>query len=196
MSKVFIVTEGEYSAYHIEGVFSTQEKAEEFAKKVGGNVVAYDIDGRELEQSVTVYEVVIDLDGNLVSESTREELLVPGQVAAGGGQNGFEGFYGFSTKGPKHALKLAAEQRQSTLRCMAESGQFIAYNVAVDIETGEILSQKKVIRWPRSEWNYPTPLISYERYRNAICCISRRSFKEAIEAISNQHAAIRAAFAI
>lgn len=51
MSKVYIVTEGEYSDYHIEEVFSTRKKAEEFIEKYKeveeywyGEIEEYEID--------------------------------------------------------------------------------------------------------------------------------------------------------
>jgi hypothetical protein len=46
MAKVYIVSEGEYSDYHINGVYSTKEKAE-FAHKLFG--IGEDWDGKPVE---------------------------------------------------------------------------------------------------------------------------------------------------
>lgn len=47
MSKVYIVTEGEYSDYHIEAVFSTRENAEKF---IAARDTAYYLGDYEIEE--------------------------------------------------------------------------------------------------------------------------------------------------
>jgi hypothetical protein len=48
--KIYVVTAGCYSAYHIVGVFSTKEKAEEFVKKY--NKTASDLNKAEIEEYI------------------------------------------------------------------------------------------------------------------------------------------------
>lgn len=47
--KIYIVTSGEYSEYHIDAVFSTKEKAEEYIQQHGNG---FDIEEYELDQEV------------------------------------------------------------------------------------------------------------------------------------------------
>lgn len=44
MSKIYIVTEGEYSDYSINNVFSTEEKAKEFIAERGGGIEEFELD--------------------------------------------------------------------------------------------------------------------------------------------------------
>lgn len=60
MSKIYVVTEGEYSDYHIEACFSTKEKAQEYiknAKKVNESYY-YDIEEWELDSNSDIVDVI------------------------------------------------------------------------------------------------------------------------------------------
>ena len=63
MSKVYIVTSGEYSEYYIDAVFSTRKKAEEF---VDYNGPSFEIEEYEMdvpfEKSVKLWKVTLDFN--------------------------------------------------------------------------------------------------------------------------------------
>ena len=61
MSKVYIVTDGEYSGYHIEACFSTKKKAQEYiknSKKVNGKYYYPDIEEWELDSNSDIVNVI------------------------------------------------------------------------------------------------------------------------------------------
>lgn len=61
MSKVYIVTDGEYSDYHIESCFSTKKKAQEYiknSKKVNGSIYYPDIEEWELDSNSDIVDVI------------------------------------------------------------------------------------------------------------------------------------------
>lgn len=72
IAKVYVVTEGEYSSYHIVGVFSSQEKAEKFLEFQRHSdydeweIEEYEIDIFEpqVKKGLRFYHVVMDQDGN------------------------------------------------------------------------------------------------------------------------------------
>ena len=118
---VYIVTEGTYSDYHIEGAFSSRKRAEEYIKihlsdkyREEVSIDEYELD-EELEKSYrTIYRVrVIYHDGRVDREwedqgyfkdnYSNKKLL--GAVALGE-----------SVISKEHALKLAIEARQEWLR--------------------------------------------------------------------------------
>ena len=44
MSKVYLLTDGEYSDYHVTGVYSTRENAELMRGHIGGDIEEHDLD--------------------------------------------------------------------------------------------------------------------------------------------------------
>ena len=72
MSKVFVVTSGSYSSYHIEAVFSSRYKARKFLDYVGDSKI-YDFGDYRIETYETdrpVWEIVpmfvrMDMSGNV-----------------------------------------------------------------------------------------------------------------------------------
>lgn len=80
MSKVYIVTDGEYSDYHIESCFSTKKKAQEYiknAKKVNGSCYDPNIEEWELDSNSDIVDV-IDLTFTFtspLSKRTYEEKI-------------------------------------------------------------------------------------------------------------------------
>lgn len=68
MEKVYVVTAGCYSDYHISAIFSTQEKAEEYIAYHGTDyrMEEYPID-EEFEREESVWRVSIDLQDGLTS---------------------------------------------------------------------------------------------------------------------------------
>lgn len=62
----YVVTSGEYSDYHIDGVFSDKEKADFFADKDGGrSVEEYDIDDEQMLRQENWYDVKIYIGESL-----------------------------------------------------------------------------------------------------------------------------------
>lgn len=62
----YVVTSGEYSDYHIDGVFSDKEKADFFADKDGDrSVEEYDIDDEQMLRQENWYEVKIHVGESL-----------------------------------------------------------------------------------------------------------------------------------
>lgn len=60
LKTAYVVTSGEYSGYHIDGVFSDEEKANSFAdKKSDRGVEEYDIDDEQMLRQEDWYEVKI-----------------------------------------------------------------------------------------------------------------------------------------
>lgn len=61
MSKIYVVTDGEYSDYHIEACFSTKKKAQEYiknSKKVNGKYYDPDIEEWELDSNSDIVNVI------------------------------------------------------------------------------------------------------------------------------------------
>ena len=113
MKKVYIVTAGNYSDYHIVAVFSTRKKAEEFLKRYE-EVYPY-IDVRIEEHPIDVpvekrfgYRVMMKKNGDVVSIEKAYET-----------QFGFRGFHFLSgdliwavnTDDEKKAIKVVNEKR-------------------------------------------------------------------------------------
>lgn len=67
LDKIYIVTAGDYSDYHIEAVFSTKEKAKEFVQHNGMKyrIKEYALDGKP-DLGVKIWYVSIDIDNNKV----------------------------------------------------------------------------------------------------------------------------------
>jgi hypothetical protein len=120
MGKVYVVTAGVYSDYHILAVFSNRESAEKYKEKYEKNVredariEEYMLDSPEDEWIVTT--VAMDKEGNVIdvvkSENTEPEKI---------GFQGFEHLYGGKeityfqwgvvTDDEKRAIKVANEKR-------------------------------------------------------------------------------------
>lgn len=123
-TKVWIVTSGDYSDYSIEGVFSSLKGAERFKDKANlssPSVEEWDLDARAKDRLWTVYPV-------RMTENGTAELLCTLQVFGSKSRvcrayktsrsplSPVITFYAQSSTGYKHAVKLAAELRQSWLR--------------------------------------------------------------------------------
>jgi hypothetical protein len=60
--KIYIVTGGEYSEYHISAVFSTKEKAEEYMDTVGSDfeIEEYSID-KPIKHEVSIWSIMMEI---------------------------------------------------------------------------------------------------------------------------------------
>ena len=67
MKTIYIVTRGDYSDYHIEGAFSTMEKAQAYIDAYTGSYIneveVYTIDYREPQPGKSFYHLTMDKDG-------------------------------------------------------------------------------------------------------------------------------------
>ena len=116
--RIYIVTWGDYSGYHIKAVFSTQEKASEFisANCPGeGEIEDWPVDEMAGWTKRTVYTCLIP-DGKrwTFEVSADPNLRVPDPPKCGTLSKGQ--FQGFSFESDEHARKIAVEARQAYLR--------------------------------------------------------------------------------
>lgn len=63
MSKSYVVTDGEYSSYHILAVFDNEKLAEKFIKSFGGDIEVYSTNPHEplLNKGYKAYSVTINI---------------------------------------------------------------------------------------------------------------------------------------
>ena len=122
MTKIFVVTAGDYSDYHIVGAFSTRKIAEEYRYKLGADwVEEYEID--EITNSLysggyTRYYVSFNGDTTIVEEhkSTYEndhldmKYVVTNRSRGAGNMN----VYLFA-RDEQHAVKIASEVRSQII---------------------------------------------------------------------------------
>jgi len=129
--KVYVLTAGDYSDYHIVGVFSTKEKAQEFKKLFPAEwndeyydddydgIKEYDLDynGRYqgmIDNGLHQYDAVM----NVETEKGRASLTDVEQLLT---DNGFNGVYDgwiykrVWAKDKDHAIKILSELRRETL---------------------------------------------------------------------------------
>lgn len=67
---VYVVTDGSYSDYGIQAVFSTKEKAEAYANKYGYRIEEFPLDQNidRYLRGETFYTVIMDRQGNVTSQ--------------------------------------------------------------------------------------------------------------------------------
>ena len=70
VNKIYIVTSGCYSDYHIEAVFTTQDKADDYVQQHGMDYVIeeYDID-EEVTKQVQLWRVDFDINTKEISDA-------------------------------------------------------------------------------------------------------------------------------
>lgn len=111
MGKIYLVSEGSYSDYHICGVYSTKEKAEE-AKKLfgsGSDIEEHDLDAiPDHPQGLYLYEVRMMQNGNCNKPETID-------CGMGIGDNLYSHLGELITRmwseDERHAAKIANERR-------------------------------------------------------------------------------------
>lgn len=74
--KIYIVTGGDYSEYHISAVFSTKEKAEEYMDTVGSDfeIEEYSID-KPIEHEVSIWSIMMDICSKEVLKICSYEVI-------------------------------------------------------------------------------------------------------------------------
>lgn len=132
MNKVFLVTSGSYSDYHVDAAFSNEELAKSYVAerdKAGnsdpGLVEEFLIDEEAAHKCMTYWRVVIRLkDGALIRKETGKMVDNPSQRVWDWGtkvHNDSSPFRvasaeAYSFVSEEHALKVASELRQGFLR--------------------------------------------------------------------------------
>lgn len=136
MKKVYLVTSGEYSGYHVEACFSSKEKAKDYVKKInktsefyGACVETYIVDDTNLDTLVLRpywYSTINLKDGRIEYEdgrTTEYELAKPHER----GESEVEEIFDFDTYihatsyvSQEHANKLVIEARQAWLVAKAK----------------------------------------------------------------------------
>ena len=77
MTKVYVVTDGEYDYYHIVAIFSNKDKAEDFLSKYNfsechdAEIEVYELDKYDFDIVKPVIRVRIDLERNEISETKK-----------------------------------------------------------------------------------------------------------------------------
>jgi len=123
VSKIFLVTNGEYSDYHIEGAFSTRKKAENFTSNNSGTIEEILIDKLENANTIKTFYCYINLkSGEIHNEGVssarvknKTRRLIKRQKCSIGLAD-TDGMYVQSTSSVEHARKCAVEARQKYLR--------------------------------------------------------------------------------
>jgi hypothetical protein len=120
MTTIYVVTDGEYSDYHIVGVYSTLENAERMKKETGSSdIEEYELDEfvAQLREGLQPYSVTMERDGY----ATARESSPTGTIDL------FLSWYGYMENGRRmrksvltgkvwatsvqHAVKIANERR-------------------------------------------------------------------------------------
>ncbi len=86
MNKVYIITAGDYSDYHICAVYSSLKKAKEVLRFFpDGGITTYDLDKySEIPQNMKLFSVGMKKDGSVYDNWTQESLGSYSMSAAGG----------------------------------------------------------------------------------------------------------------
>lgn len=114
---VYLVTDGDYSDYHIKAIFSTRELAEAYKAKRApdGYIEEYELDTASSEVLRTCYACHIWIEDGSIREWSFQEWALP-TTRARNVAIGSVGASAYSYVSPKHARKLAIEARQAYLR--------------------------------------------------------------------------------
>lgn len=111
LNKIYLVTEGEYSDYHIIGAFSTKEKAQSFIKLFGDRygmyLEDYEIDKyeKQIADGLKYYIVHMKFNGDVEYISVESNLESSDKIWSDNIQ------VCVWAKDEKHAIKIANERR-------------------------------------------------------------------------------------
>ena len=123
--KVYVVTSGTYSDYHIDAVFSTKENAEKYNNIYGKDdfedIEEFEVDdemaliNRIGDEKITIYLVCMDRDGNVkeISKESPSVSLVKELLAGKNRHILYADCMDMRViaKDEKHAVKIANERR-------------------------------------------------------------------------------------
>ncbi len=126
---VFVVTSGEYSDFHVDAIFSTQAQAEAFINKAEDfNIEPWALDEMANVLAQQTYQTAINCKtGDVLQDYTSAIIEIhPPRWAEGrigvDWRSKAEMAVGRSTVSQKHALKIAFETRQKSLRAAVTEG--------------------------------------------------------------------------
>jgi hypothetical protein len=107
--KVYIVTAGSYSDYHIESVFSTLEMAEEFADTIGSDyqIEKYNID-EPIERKISVWCISMNFDSQEVESADSYSCFSKDMVVYSRFRNAIDLF--IESDAREKAVKIAHER--------------------------------------------------------------------------------------
>lgn len=114
---IYVVTHGDYSAYDIDGLFSTPKKAQEWIDSTYNpsdyNIEEYVLDSNQPDRSDKLYDIRIDYEtfdarivGARYTDSRRAKGITDSIRMANSGVMEMH----FVTNDPKRALKIASER--------------------------------------------------------------------------------------
>lgn len=123
MNEIFLVTDGEYSDYHIEGAFSTKEKAKTFISNNSGCIEELLIDKLEGVGNIQIFYCYINLKSGEIHDEGVSSVRIKNNTRrltrrqkCNIGLSDTEGIYVHSKHSKEHARKCATEARQKYLR--------------------------------------------------------------------------------
>ena len=105
---IYVVTEGSYDDYHIEGIFSKREDAQNFSIQVKGEVEEWTLDEKDGWIKRTQYICNIDLKSGEILHEWHHKIEAPPKVRTAVGimdESGKASFCSYVSK--EHARKLA-----------------------------------------------------------------------------------------
>jgi len=133
MTKIYVVTGGCYSDYHIVGVFSSEKLANKAAESLNSQVETYELDKHSdrIVQGFSAYRIVMSLNGDVTSvredtypcwldkatEQTCEKKRMP---KFSGTKNEYIGWQSVRevyvwARDEKHAVKIAGDRRREMI---------------------------------------------------------------------------------
>ncbi len=124
---IYVVTEGEYSDYHVAGIFSTEEKAQGYIDRNSRSTDRAGIEEWLLDEKQdwidrTIWRCVMcRTSGDITHDWTYAESMSP-QGRSTEVTNNPLCIYAGSSVSLEHCHKLAAERRQHLLRTEAAAG--------------------------------------------------------------------------
>ncbi len=125
MPTVYLVTSGEYSDYSVDGAFSTEGLAKEFAAKAeGAQIEPWELDERCQDENCSYWSAELDLATDLLlTRNSGTELADPKTRVATVEHADYvckahpEGYvYSHSYVSQEHANKLCVEKKQEIQR--------------------------------------------------------------------------------
>ena len=118
MKTVYVCTEGEYSDYHICGVFDNKELAEKFCQQFGCEIEEWNLNpfAVELKKGYSPYFVRMTKEGEALQVDIKPS---PYGFGNGDGSHGFDIKKNMClhcmAKSSEHAVKIANERRVSLI---------------------------------------------------------------------------------
>lgn len=115
MDTVYVVTEGNYSDYHICAIYTTEKTAQSLANKIGGRVEAYELNTEGIPPEHDRWFVRMARNGDVIETDKRSWTYYNRAVESSiitSGRLYWEHLYCECwARNKRHAVKIANEQR-------------------------------------------------------------------------------------